>query len=80
MEGHSKNVSFSNFNALKNSSTQIRLFGKPGVSGKRRMGFAVALGVDIENAKSKAAMYGFLNILIKHILKNIIKNLNLCCL
>ena len=54
LEGHSKNVSFSNFSALKNSSTQIRLFGKPGVSGKRRMGVAVALGDDIENAKSKA--------------------------
>ena len=54
LEGHSDNVSFSNFSALKNSSTQIRLFGKPGVSGKRRMGVAVALGDDIENAKSKA--------------------------
>ena len=54
LEGHSENVSFSNFSALKNSSTQIRLFGKPGVSGKRRMGVAVALGDDIENAKSKA--------------------------
>ena len=54
LEGHSDNVIFSNFSALKNSSTQIRLFGKPGVSGKRRMGVAVALGDDIENAKSKA--------------------------
>ena len=49
-----KNVSFSNFDALKNPSTQIRLFGKPGVSGKRRMGVAVALGDNIENAISKA--------------------------
>ena len=54
LEGHSDNVIFSNFSALKNSSTQIRLFGKPGVSGKRRMGVAIALGDDIENAKSKA--------------------------
>ena len=54
LEGHSENVSFSNFGALKNPSTQIRLFGKPGVSGKRRMGVAVALGDNIENAISKA--------------------------
>ena len=54
LEGHTENVSFSNFGALKNSSTQIRLFGKPGVSGKRRMGVAIALGDNIENAISKA--------------------------
>jgi phosphoribosylglycinamide formyltransferase 2 len=54
LEGHSNNVSYSNFAALKRSCTQIRLFGKPGVSGKRRMGVAIALGDDIENAISKA--------------------------
>ena len=54
LEGHTENVSFFNFGALNNSSTQIRLFGKPGVSGKRRMGVAIALGDDIENAISKA--------------------------
>jgi phosphoribosylglycinamide formyltransferase 2 len=54
LEGDSENVSFSNFGALKNPSTQIRLFGKPGVSGKRRMGVAVASDDNIENAISKA--------------------------
>ena len=54
LEGHSENVSFTNFGALKKPSTQIRLFGKPGVSGKRRMGVAVALADNVENAVSKA--------------------------
>jgi phosphoribosylglycinamide formyltransferase 2 len=54
LEGQSNNVSYSNFGALKRSSTQIRLFGKPGVSGKRRMGVAIALGDDIKNAITKA--------------------------
>lgn len=54
LEGHSENVSFTNFGALKKPSTQIKLFGKPGVSGKRRMGVAVALADNVENAVSKA--------------------------
>ena len=34
--------------------TQLRLFGKPEVVGKRRMGVALALGKDLEAARAKA--------------------------
>jgi phosphoribosylglycinamide formyltransferase 2 len=40
--------------ALAEPDTQIRLFGKPEISGKRRMGVALALGDDIESARAKA--------------------------
>lgn len=55
VEGHSKNVSFSNLDAaLAQPDTALRLFGKPEVKGKRRMGVAVARGTDIEDAREKA--------------------------
>jgi phosphoribosylglycinamide formyltransferase 2 len=54
-EGHSKNVSFGNLSAaLSAPDTALRLFGKPEVKGKRRMGVAVARGATIEEAREKA--------------------------
>lgn len=40
--------------ALAEPDTAIRLFGKPEVHGLRRMGVALALGRDVEDAKDKA--------------------------
>ena len=40
--------------ALKEPDTQIRLFGKPQVSGHRRMGVAIARDESIEAAREKA--------------------------
>jgi phosphoribosylglycinamide formyltransferase 2 len=55
VEGKSKNVLFSGLeNALKDPSTQLRLFGKPEVNGERRMGVCLARGTTIEEARKKA--------------------------
>ena len=55
VEGDSENVVFNHLNeALQQPDTQLRLFGKPTVSGKRRMGVAVARGTSIEDARNKA--------------------------
>lgn len=55
VEGESQNLSFSNLEAaLAVPDTQLRLFGKPEVNGKRRMGVALARGADIDDAKEKA--------------------------
>ena len=55
VKGESDQVSFGNLSsALKEADTQLRLFGKPGVSGKRRMGVAIARGDSIDNAREKA--------------------------
>ena len=40
--------------ALAEPDTQLRLFGKPEVRGQRRMGVALALADDIEQARAKA--------------------------
>lgn len=40
--------------ALAAPDTQLRLFGKPEVRGERRLGVALALGKDIEEAQAKA--------------------------
>ncbi|MES2683064.1 MAG: formate-dependent phosphoribosylglycinamide formyltransferase [Pseudomonadota bacterium] len=40
--------------ALADTDTMIRLFGKPEIVGRRRMGVALALGADIEQARQKA--------------------------
>ena len=40
--------------ALAAPDTQLRLFGKPGVSGRRRMGVGLARGESIEQARGKA--------------------------
>ncbi|HIG82618.1 MAG: formate-dependent phosphoribosylglycinamide formyltransferase [Verrucomicrobiales bacterium] len=54
-EGNSSNIRFNNIEAaLESPDTQLRLFGKPEVKGKRRMGVALARGTDIEDAKKKA--------------------------
>lgn len=53
--GNSNQVTFNHINqALKEPGTNIRLFGKPNVSGQRRMGVALARGSSIEAAKQKA--------------------------
>ncbi len=55
VEGESDSIIYGNLeNALTEPDTQIRLFGKPNVSGKRRMGVALARGTDVENARLKA--------------------------
>ena len=40
--------------ALAAPDTQLRLFGKPHVKGKRRMGVAIARGKSIDEARAKA--------------------------
>ena len=52
--GNSNSVTFSGFEGLKEAGTQVRLFGKPGVNGSRRMGVAVALDSSLKYAKEKA--------------------------
>jgi phosphoribosylglycinamide formyltransferase 2 len=48
-------VNFCNLHeALKQPDTQLRLFGKPQVSGQRRMGVALARDEDIASARGKA--------------------------
>ena len=55
VEGESEQVSFGNLNeALAQPDTQLRLFGKPQVKGKRRMGVAIARGGSIDEARQKA--------------------------
>ena len=48
-------MSFGNLAAvLAEPDTGLRLFGKPGVSGQRRMGVALARDVAIDAARQKA--------------------------
>jgi len=55
VEGTSEQVSFGNLNeALAEPDTQLRLFGKPQVKGKRRMGVAIARDETLEAAREKA--------------------------
>lgn len=55
VEGHSAQVSFGNLDqALAEPDTQLRLFGKPAVAGKRRMAVGLGLAEDIESARAKA--------------------------
>jgi len=55
VEGDSSEVSFSNIEAaLVEADTQLKLFGKPEVSGQRRMGVGLALADDIDAAVNKA--------------------------
>jgi phosphoribosylglycinamide formyltransferase 2 len=56
VEGESRQLVFSNLDvALAEPDTALRLFGKPEVSGKRRMGVALARGASCEEAREKAA-------------------------
>lgn len=53
--GDSKNMQFGNLTAaLNRPDTQIRLFGKPEVAGKRRLGVALARSQSIEDARDIA--------------------------
>lgn len=55
VEGNSSSVSYSGLEeALSEAGTDFRLFGKPEVSGRRRMGVALATGSDTEDARAKA--------------------------
>ena len=53
--GHSNQTCFSNLDlALSQPDTQLRLFGKPDIQGRRRMGVAMARADTIEDAIEKA--------------------------
>ncbi|QGX38657.1 formate-dependent phosphoribosylglycinamide formyltransferase [Permianibacter aggregans] len=55
IEGDSQSVQFGNLaEAMKAPDTQLRLFGKPEVKGKRRMGVGLARGDSIQDARDKA--------------------------
>ncbi|HAC33564.1 MAG TPA: phosphoribosylglycinamide formyltransferase 2 [Gammaproteobacteria bacterium] len=55
VEGETDSVSFGNLEAaLAEQDVQLRLFGKPEVSGKRRMGVALALADHVDQARDKA--------------------------
>ncbi len=54
LEGDQMAPSFCIDGALNEPDTQLRLFGKPEILGKRRMGVGLALGDDIEAARAKA--------------------------
>jgi len=55
VEGTSNQVSFANLEeALAGEDVHIRLFGKPEVRGKRRMGVLLARGQSVEEARLKA--------------------------
>ncbi len=55
VEGTSRQVCFGNLEEVLGApDTQLRLFGKPGVSGQRRMGVVLARGTSVEEALQKA--------------------------
>ena len=55
VSGESNNVQFGNLDkALSAANTQLRLFGKPEVSGSRRMGVALATGESVQQAREIA--------------------------
>ncbi len=55
VEGESDQVQFAGIEqALSETDTQLRLFGKPKVKTQRRMGVALALGDSIKTAREKA--------------------------
>jgi phosphoribosylglycinamide formyltransferase 2 len=55
VEGDSSEVQFGNLSqVLAQPDTQLRLFGKPNVSGQRRMAVTLARGEDINDARAKA--------------------------
>ena len=56
VEGDSRQVSFGNLDkALATVDTQLRLFGKPEVAGRRRMGVALARADSVDAARAVAA-------------------------
>jgi phosphoribosylglycinamide formyltransferase 2 len=55
VQGDSDKPCFENLEkALEQEDTQLRLFGKPEVSGQRRMGVVLARGDHVEEARNKA--------------------------
>ncbi len=55
VDGTSSSVTYEGLDeALAEPSTALRLFGKPEVTGHRRMGVALALGGTIDDARAKA--------------------------
>ena len=55
LEGSGNNILFSNLDkALEYTDTQLKLFGKPNINGKRRMGVVVARADSIQEARNKA--------------------------
>lgn len=55
VSGESSNVAFGNLDqALATADTQLRLFGKPAVSGSRRMGVALAVADSTDRARDMA--------------------------
>ena len=55
VEGDSRRTAFANLDAaLAETNTSLRLFGKPEVAGKRRMGVALARGADTDEARARA--------------------------
>ncbi|MEW6444537.1 MAG: formate-dependent phosphoribosylglycinamide formyltransferase [Pseudomonadota bacterium] len=55
VEGESDDVRFAGLDsALAEPDTQLRLFGKPGLKGSRRLGVTLALGEDVDEARAKA--------------------------
>tara|TARA_Y100001934_G_scaffold253316_1_gene318233 strand:- start:35115 stop:36398 length:1284 start_codon:yes stop_codon:yes gene_type:complete len=57
VEGQSSNIQYKGLEkALAVPGTDLRLFGKPEIQGKRRMGVALATGADIDEALEKAQL------------------------
>lgn len=56
-EGDSTDVTYAGLeSALSQPDTQLRLFGKPELNGRRRMGVALAKGDDLASARDRATM------------------------
>lgn len=54
-EGVSQNISFQGIaDALRNPDSQLRLFGKPDINGRRRLGVALSRADDVETAVANA--------------------------
>ena len=54
-QGESRDITYANIEkALSEEDTQLRLFGKPEINGKRRLGVALAIDEDVESARAKA--------------------------
>ncbi len=51
---NSDNVRFANLDEVLGAGLQLRLFGKPEICGKRRLGVALATGQDIDEAVQRA--------------------------
>ncbi len=54
IEGDTNRVEFANVDqALAEEGVQMRIFGKPEVTGHRRMGVILATGTSVDEAKAK---------------------------